>query len=68
MFGQIKLLCVAKNLNQVQKILSKIAWFFKETSVADPDLADPYVFGLPGSGSGSIDQRFDPDPSITKQK
>jgi hypothetical protein len=40
-------------------------------SVADPD---PHVFGPPGSGSGSISQRYgsgpdpDLDPSITKQK
>jgi hypothetical protein len=27
-------------------------------SVADPDPSDPYVFGPPGSGSGSISQRY----------
>ncbi len=27
-------------------------------SVADPDLSDPYVFGPPGSRSGSISQRY----------
>ncbi len=32
-------------------------------SVADPD---PYVYGPPGSGSGSI--CTDPDPFIIKQK
>jgi hypothetical protein len=43
-------------------------------SVADPDPSDPYVFGPPGSESGSISQRYgsdpapDPDPSIAKQK
>ena len=42
-------------------------------SVADPnpDPPDPRVFGPPGSGSGSISQRYpDPglDPSIIKQK
>ncbi len=45
-------------------------------SVADPDLnpdpdpSDPYVFGPPVSGSGSISQRYDldPAPSIIKQK
>ncbi len=30
----------------------------KGTSVADPDPSDPYVSGPPGSGSGSIGQRF----------
>jgi hypothetical protein len=29
-----------------------------ESSVADPDPADPRVFGPPGSGSGSISQRY----------
>jgi hypothetical protein len=29
-----------------------------EISVADPDQTDPYVFGPPGSGSGSISQRY----------
>jgi hypothetical protein len=33
-----------------------------ETSVADPDpdldLSDPYVFGPPGSGSGSLSQMY----------
>jgi hypothetical protein len=39
----------------------------------DPDPPDPHVFGPPGSGSGSISQRYgsgsalDPDPSIIKQ-
>jgi hypothetical protein len=28
------------------------------TSVADPDPQDPYVFGPPGSASGSISQRY----------
>ncbi len=28
------------------------------TSVADPDPSDPYVFGPPGFGSGSISQRY----------
>ncbi len=27
-------------------------------SVADPDPEDPYVFGLPGSGSRSISTRY----------
>ena len=27
-------------------------------SVADPDPSDPYVFGTPGSGFGSISQRY----------
>jgi hypothetical protein len=27
-------------------------------SVADPDPSDPYVFGPPGSGSGSIIQMY----------
>jgi hypothetical protein len=27
-------------------------------NVADPDLQDPYVFGPPGSGSGSICSRY----------
>jgi hypothetical protein len=27
-------------------------------SVVDPDSSDPYVFGPPGSGSGSISQRY----------
>jgi hypothetical protein len=35
--------------------------------VADADPQDPYVFGPPGSGSGSICTK-DPDPSIIKQK
>jgi hypothetical protein len=46
----------------------------------DPDPSDPYVFGPPGSESGSISQWYesgsfyplvngmDPDLSITKQK
>ncbi len=29
-----------------------------QTSVADPDPPDPHVFGPPGSGSGSIRQRY----------
>jgi hypothetical protein len=28
------------------------------SSVADPDPQNPYVFGPPGSGSGSISQRY----------
>ncbi len=28
------------------------------TSVADPDPSDPYVFGPPGAGSGSISQWY----------
>ncbi len=28
------------------------------SSVADPDPPDPHVFGPPGSGSGSISQRY----------
>ncbi len=27
-------------------------------SVADPDPTDPHVFGSPGSGSGSISQKY----------
>jgi hypothetical protein len=38
------------------------------SSVAVPDPEDPYVFGPPESGSGSIGQRYDPDPSIINQK
>jgi hypothetical protein len=29
-----------------------------QSSVADPDPSDPYVFGPPGSLSGSISQRY----------
>ncbi len=29
-----------------------------ESSVADPDPYDPYVFGPPGSASGSISQKY----------
>jgi hypothetical protein len=29
-----------------------------ETSVADPDPSDLYGFGPPGSGSGSVSQRY----------
>jgi hypothetical protein len=29
-----------------------------ESSVADPDPPDPHVFGPPGSGSGSISQKY----------
>jgi hypothetical protein len=29
-----------------------------KTSVPDPDPPDPRVFGPPGSGSGSISQKF----------
>ncbi len=38
-------------------------------NVADPnpDPSDPYFFGPPGSGSGSISQRH-PGPSIIQQK
>ncbi len=32
------------------------------SSVADPDSSDPYVFGPPGSGSGSISQRYESGP------
>jgi hypothetical protein len=32
--------------------------FYLFYSVADPDPSDPYVFGPPGSGSGSISQRY----------
>jgi hypothetical protein len=56
--------------------------WLNSTSVADPDPnqdpSDPHVFGPPGSGSGSISQRYgtmdpdsdpvlDPDPSIIEQ-
>jgi hypothetical protein len=37
------------------------------SSVAFPDPSDPYVFGPPESGSRSIGQRYDPDPSIIKE-
>jgi hypothetical protein len=37
-------------------------------SVADPHPEDPYVFGPPGSGSGSIVRDTDTDTSIIKQK
>jgi hypothetical protein len=37
----------------------------EKASVADPD---PYFFGPPGSGSGSLVRGTDPDPSIIKQK
>jgi hypothetical protein len=37
---------------------------FQETSVTDPNPSDPYIFGPPGFGSGSIS----PDLSIIKQK
>ncbi len=33
-------------------------WRLVENSVADPDLPDTHVFGPPGSGSGSISQRY----------
>jgi hypothetical protein len=36
-------------------------------SVADPDPnadPNPHVFGPPGSGSGSVSQRSDPDPAL----
>ncbi len=47
-----------------------------QSSVADPDPSDPYVFEPPGSGSRSISLRdvsgsvsdSDPDPSIIKKK
>jgi hypothetical protein len=57
-----------------------------QSIVADPDPnpdpnqdpSDPYVFGLPGSGSGTVSQRYEsgpdpapdpaPDPSIVEQK
>jgi hypothetical protein len=29
-----------------------------KSSVADTDLSDPYVFGSPGSGSGSISEGY----------
>jgi hypothetical protein len=32
----------------------------QSSSVADPDPPDPHVFGPPGSGSGSISQRYGP--------
>jgi hypothetical protein len=32
----------------------------EKTSVADPGPSDPYVFGPPGSGSGSTSQSTDP--------
>ncbi len=39
-----------------------------KSNVADPDPSDPYVSGPPGSEPGSISHKYDPDPSITKQK
>ncbi len=41
-------------------ILIEANWENKNASysVADPDQSDPYVFGPPGSGSGSISQRY----------
>jgi hypothetical protein len=38
------------------------------TSVVDPDLAGPYVFGPPASGSVIICMDLNPDPSIKKQE
>ena len=50
------------------------------TRVVDPDPEDLYVFGPPGSASGSVSHKYpdpvpdplvggtDPDPSIIKQK
>jgi hypothetical protein len=36
----------------------------------NPDPSNRFVFGPPGSGSGFIVRRFDPDPdpSVSKQK
>jgi hypothetical protein len=50
-------------------ILIFILFVLKEnlfTSVADPP--EPHAFGLPGSGSGGMDQATDPDPSIVIKK
>jgi hypothetical protein len=40
-----------------------------ERSVADPepDLQDPYVFGPPGFGSGSISTRYESGSRLIKQ-
>jgi hypothetical protein len=42
--------------------------FLVASSVADPDPPDPHVFGPPGSGSTSLSNGSDPDPSISMQK
>ncbi len=34
------------------------------TSVVDPDLSDPYVFGPPGTGYGSVIICKVPDPDL----
>jgi hypothetical protein len=48
--------------NQIGKVLGSVA-------DPNPDPPDPHVFGLPGSGSGSISMDgMDPDLSIIKQK
>ena len=43
---------------------------FVEISVADPDLSDPYVLGLPDPDPDPLVRWLDPDPdpSIIKQK
>jgi hypothetical protein len=33
---------------------------YPKASVGDPDPQDPHVFGPPGSGAGSITQRYGP--------
>jgi hypothetical protein len=45
--------------------------FFKckyKISVADPDLSDPYVFGLPVPDPDPLVRCTDPDPYVIKQK
>ncbi len=44
--------------NRTQAYLTESQHITVPTSLADPDPPDPYVFGPPGSGFGSISQRF----------
>ncbi len=62
MFHRKKIVITCRRLNT-----KEICWFvicrlyiklFVCSSVADPDPPDPHVFGPPGSGSGSISQKY----------
>jgi hypothetical protein len=46
-----------------ERLTSPINFVFSQKlplfSAGDPDPSDPYVFGPPGSGSGSFSQRYE---------
>ncbi len=50
--------CSFYHTNTCQYNFDCLKIFFLITSVPDPDPSDPFVFGSPRSGSGSISQRY----------